>query len=448
MFHQEKTMKTLFLPFLLVASSTLALFGQTPDFGLYGYAAMDGSTTGGAGGQVVCPTTFAQLQQYASGTTPYIILIDREYKGPNVLKMGSNKTLFGVGNKGFINQIGVSIQCQHNIIIRNIKFTMKDVPITNDGENKIQGFNFDPDCIAIQADDETLPEAQRKSSHIWVDHCEFYNEDPNVMTDKDRYDGLLDMKNDVTFVTISWNYFHDHHKGCLFGKGNSDDFDRTVTMYGNKFETIFSRIPLQRFGKLHMLNNYVVDCPDGNGLNVRINSNAYVERNYFDNVKKPIFGKPSEGGKAFLKENVFKNCGVLTASVSTSDSPGAEPLNASEEFESSSYVPPYAYTSIKLAVAEVPAKVTQWSGIGKLTAPACSGPTGLESDEQYVQSVKIYPNPTEGQVYLSQSLPWALSNSLGEIVANGNSNQLDLGNQPSGMYFLKAAGKVTKIQKR
>lgn len=426
--------------------SSCFLFAQ--ESSPYGYAAMDGGTIGGAGGQVVCPTTFAQLQQYASGTTPYIILIDREYKGPNVLKMGSNKTLFGVGNKGFINQIGVSIQCQHNIIIRNIKFTMTGVPITNDGENKIQGFNFDPDCIAIQADDETLPEAQRKSSHIWVDHCEFYNEDPYLMTDKDRYDGLLDIKNDVTYVTISWNYFHDHHKGCLFGKGNSDDFDRTVTMHHNKFETILSRIPLQRFGKLHMLNNYIMDCPDGNGLNVRINSNAYVESNYFDNVKKPIFGKPSEGGKATLEDNVFKNCGVLPSVANTSLSPDWEPLKADEEFSASSYMPPYSYSNIKIAVNDVPTKVSQGVGIGKLTAPACGAVTSLESNQEEAQSVKIYPNPTEGPVRLSMPTKWTLSNSLGETIANGQSDHLDLSNYPSGMYFIKVADKVQKIQKR
>jgi len=143
-------------------------------------------------------------------------------------------------------------------------------------------------------------------------------------------------------------------------------------MHHNKFETIFSRIPLQRYGKLHMLNNYIVDCPDGNGLNVRSKSEAYVEANYFDNVKKPLFGKPTEGGKAFLIENVFKNCGVLPAIITSSLSPAAKPLNDSEEFSSTTYVPPYSYSKIKLPVDDVPTTVTAYSGIGKLTAP---GPT-------------------------------------------------------------------------
>ncbi|MEZ4892829.1 MAG: hypothetical protein R2778_07405 [Saprospiraceae bacterium] len=108
-----------------------------------------------------------------------------------------------------------------------------------------------------------------------MDHCRFYNEDPSVMTDADRYDGLVDIKNDVQFVTISWCYFHDHHKGCLSGSGNSDNYDRKSTLHHNLFDNISSRIPLQRYGKLHLLNNYVVNSE--NGLNVRIQSEALAE---------------------------------------------------------------------------------------------------------------------------------------------------------------------------
>lgn len=357
-------MKYIALLFSIVIS--LSTWAQSPDFSMYGYATMDGGTTGGASGPVVTPTNFTELQNYASGTEPYTILIDREFKGPNVLRMGSNKTLLGVEDKAFINQIGISINSQHNIIIRNIRFTMTGVPISNDGENKIEGFRFDPDCIAIQADDESLPESERVTHHIWIDHCEFYNEDPNVMTDYDRYDGLLDMKNDVQYVTISWNYFHDHHKASLSGKGNSDDYDRKTTMHHNKFENIKSRMPLLRYGKLHMLNNYLVDCPEGNGLNVRVESNAYVEKNYFDNVKKPVFGKMSEGGRAHLVDNRFIDCGRLSKNHMSNESPDADPLSDSEEFEDSDFRPPYNYQNLCVPVNDVPAIVNQYAGIGKI----------------------------------------------------------------------------------
>ncbi len=424
----------------------LQLNAQIQDSEPCGYASLEVGTTGGAGGQVVVPASFAELQQYASGTNPVIILIDREFKGPNVLRLGSNKTLFGVGTKGFINQIGVSIQCQHNIIIRNLKFTMKGVPITNDGENKIAGFNFDPDCIAIQADDETLPEAERKSSHIWIDHCEFYNEDPTVMTDYDRYDGLIDAKNNCQYITISWNYFHDHHKACLFGKGNSDDFDRKITMHHNKFENIGSRMPLMRFGKLHMFNNYTTRCLDGNGLNVRINSNAYLEKNYYEDVKKPIFGKISEGGKALLKDNIFRNCDRMPAiTLPNALSPDASPLSSSEEFEISSYFPPYQCASITFPVLDVPAKVNQYVGVGRLQAPTVvTGLTNTEEDLTY----HIYPNPTQGIINLNAKLTWTLTSLQGQSLMEGHSEVVDLNGYTSGLYFLKLDSKVVKIQKQ
>lgn len=423
---------------------TFYLSAQTPDFSLYGYAAMDGGTTGGLGGMVVTPTNFDELQEYAGGTTPFIIIIDREFKGPNVLRMGSNKTLFGVDNKGFINQIGISIQSQHNIIIRNIRFTMTGVPITNDGENKIQGFNFDPDCIAIQADDESLPETERKSSHIWIDHCEFYNEDPTVMTDYDRYDGLVDIKNDCKYVTISWNYFHDHHKACLFGKGNSDDFDRTITMHHNKFENIGSRIPLMRFGKLHMLNNYIVDCPEGNGLNVRINSNSYIEKNYFDNVKKPIFGKLSENGKARLIDNKFIDCSRLPSEVISSDSPDASPLSSSETFTSTNYVPPYLYNEIVYPVNNVPQLVSRFAGIGQLSSADVI--TGVDLFES--MDLAVFPNPTLNKVNFTKAANWKLIDAMGKVLSSGFSNLVDLSAYAKGIYFIQLNNSTFKIEKQ
>ncbi|MCB0639068.1 MAG: hypothetical protein KDC54_20705, partial [Lewinella sp.] len=272
-----KTTTTLFL-LLLTAALTWA---QTPDFSIMGFATMNGGTTGGQGGEVVTPTTFDELNAYCTSPLPYVILIDREFMGSNpdasdpdapvrrVLKLASNKTLLGVGDSGFLNQINIDINSKQNIIIRNIRFTMTGVPVDLSGsEVKILGTNNDPDIISISADLSSIPAAERITRNIWIDHCEFYNEDPAIMTDQDRYDGLIDIKNDVQFVTISWCYFHDHHKGCLSGSGSSDNFARTTTMHHNFFDNIESRIPLQRYGKLHLLNNYVINS--GNGLNVRI----------------------------------------------------------------------------------------------------------------------------------------------------------------------------------
>ncbi|MEN9353758.1 MAG: hypothetical protein RL318_1083 [Fibrobacterota bacterium] len=386
--------KTGILPLFLALMSPA--FAATPDFSPMGFATTDGGTTGGKGGKVVTPTTLAELKTYAEDkTTPYVIRITKEFNTGvavkidgtgaisstgttnttygDIIKLGSNKTLVGIGSNAFFNRIGIIIQTQSNIIIRNIKFSMKDVPIARTDENKIIAWVngaaktlSDPDCIGIQADDTATVEAKRMSRHIWIDHCEFFNEDPSVMTDVDRYDGLVDGKNNTSNVTISWCYFHDHHKASLMGKGNSDDYDRRITYSHNWFKNILSRLPLIRFGKAHMLNNYMVTSE--NGTNARINSDVYIEGNHYEASKKPVFGKISENGAATFVNNNWVTCDrVPQVVLSAGQAAGADPLSASEEVLAGTFKPASFYSYKADAVADVPSLVSAYSGVGKIS---------------------------------------------------------------------------------
>jgi pectate lyase len=378
---------------LFLAVMAVAVF-PAPDFSIMGFAATGGGTTGGMGGQVVTPETLEELKTYAEDRSkPYVILIKKEFNTGksatigsdgaisssgksttygDIIRLGSNKTLVGIGKDAFFNRIGIVIQCQSNIIIRNIRFSMKDVPIARTDENKIVGWVngsekilSDPDCISIQADDESVAEANRISKNIWIDHCEFYNEDPDVMTDKDRYDGLIDGKNNSTNITISWCYFHDHHKGSLMGKGNSDDFDRRITYSHNYFRNISSRLPLIRFGKCHLLNNYIEDGLDG--ANARINSDLYIEANRFENTKKPVFGKISENGAATFVNNQWINCGrVPKVILSAGDGGGANALSESEELKAGSFRPSSFYSYTADQVSNIQSLIPAYCGVGKI----------------------------------------------------------------------------------
>lgn len=380
---------------LAFAAAIFSGMAQTPDFSQIGFATLNGGTTGGAAGQTVTPTTFEELKQYVESDLPYTILITKEFTtgvatfvdetgsivdaSANdarsttfgaILKVKSNKTLLGVGDQAFFNRIGLVIQCQSNIIIRNIKFTMTDVPATRDGEYKILDTDGvttvgDPDCIGIQADAESIPEAQRISQHIWVDHCEFYNEAEAYH--KDRYDGLLDTKNNVQNMTISWCVFHDHSKAMLSGKGNSDEYNRTVTYHHNWFHNIYgSRLPLLRFGQHHYYNNLMENC-SGDGLNLRIETNAYIEGCYFLNCKTPVFGKASEKGQALLIDDIFSGCSKLPAGCTNLDGAKFEYLKADNEFERAcNFTPSELYDYMADAAENVPDMVRQWAGVGKL----------------------------------------------------------------------------------
>ncbi|MCB9496145.1 MAG: hypothetical protein H6686_04570 [Fibrobacteria bacterium] len=378
-------MKTihLFLAFILLGGASQA---AEPDFSQVGFSTMGGGTTGGQGGKVVTPVTLEELKAFAEDpATPYVIRITQEFNSGkpivvdgvpstygDVIRLGSNKTLVGIGDAAFFQRIGLNIQCRSNIIIRNIRFTMRHVPYSKDGENKVVGLVDgvetllgDPDCIGIQADDESVPESDRVSRNIWIDHNEFFNEDPAVMTDKDRYDGLVDTKNNSYNITISWNYFHDHHKASLIGKGGSDSADHKTTYHHNYFRNIAARLPLFRYGVGHLFNNLMVASE--NGANARVNSDLYIEANVFQDSKKPVFGKVSENGAATLVDNRWIGCDRVPATV-LSEAPGAAPLSASEEILPGKFRPSsvYSYAPVLHRVDEVAEVVPRYSGVGKI----------------------------------------------------------------------------------
>ena len=84
------------------------------------------------------------------------------------------------------------------------------------------------------------------------------------------------------------------------GKGNSDQFDRKVTYSHNLFNNITSRLPLIRYGKIHLLNNYMANSD--NGANARAQSDLYIEANHFENSKKTRFWKNIRIRRSHLRQ--------------------------------------------------------------------------------------------------------------------------------------------------
>jgi pectate lyase len=224
---------------------------------------MNGGTTGGAGGRTVTVSTGAQLIAEVDGVTPVTIYVNGTITLANTapdnvlyVKNVSNVTI--IGQNADFNGVGFKVKDSSNIILQNLK-----IHHTENSENG--------DGVEIDG-----------SNNVWVDHCEFYNISPLIEPDKDRFDGLVDVKNASQYVTISWNYFHDHWKGCLAGHSDTQTGDTaiTVTYHHNYFKNLNSRAPLLRFGKAHMYNNYLVDIRETgsnsrNGAIVRVDNQVY-----------------------------------------------------------------------------------------------------------------------------------------------------------------------------
>ena len=416
--------KILFTLAVVLASFTAS--AQTVEgrnFGIDGFAAyagtpgtnhyLAGGTTGGQGGKVVKAENFTQLQAYLQSTKPYIILVDHDIT-PGIkcyvdatstgklcdkqdgtegvettygerIMVAPNKTLIGIvnpetGKAPLFTRITFVMQCVSNVIIRNCRFTMNGVPVLKSGENKIVAWRNgaqkelgDPDCIGIQADNSSA--SKDWGAHIWIDHCEFFNGDA---ANKDRYDGLLDCKNNVQWLTFSYNLFHDHDKACLWGKGDSDVYDncRTISAHHNFFKDIQgSRLPLQRGGNVHYMNNYQEGCQDG--WDLRSKSVGYADACYFKGGKAPIL--PDGGGTLNINKEegygvIYDNCTRrITNHTGVSD---INTTKTDKEFDASTYVtgtwvPTQTWADYFVnnhdKSADVPAICEQYSGAGKIT---------------------------------------------------------------------------------
>lgn len=180
-----------------------------------------------------------------------------------------------------------------NIIMRNIHFV-------------------GPGPVDVGGDD--LLSIINSSKHIWIDHCDF----------TDGIDGNLDITVKSDFITISWCTFsytsraYDHMNSNLIGGSDSasaqgeDNLNVTwaCNIWGNGCN---QRMPMARFGTIHIINNYY-NCPGNSaGINARKNCEMLIENNYFEKGVTKIFSE--NGSKAYnFNGNVF--CENFTASNS------------------------------------------------------------------------------------------------------------------------------------
>lgn len=189
------------------------------------------------------------------------------------IKQKSDITIHGAD--GSAANFGIHIaSSSHNIVIRNMT-----IGLTPGGGSS--------DMISIEGMSSGVPK------DIWIDHNELFSSLADCPGAGDEsFDGLIDIKKGADNVTISYNYLHDHHKACLNGYSDDDEMARHVTFHHNLFDKIGSRLPLQRHGFSHLLNNIFRDV-SVSGVNVRMGGYSLVEANYFENVKNPVTSRDS-----------------------------------------------------------------------------------------------------------------------------------------------------------
>ncbi|MFP5391837.1 MAG: polysaccharide lyase family 1 protein [Gammaproteobacteria bacterium] len=165
-----------------------------------------------------------------------------------------------------------------NVIIRNLQI---DTPWDVNPEDSANAY----------ADGVTLSRAQ----NVWIDHVSISDGDtPDSLASDTRHDGALDIVRGSDYITVANSYFTKHHKQTLVGNGDSgrawsDEGRLHVTFSGNWWDSLGSRLPLVRFGQVHVFNNLITgstttkddDLKFESGLDARYKSSILVQNNYY-----------------------------------------------------------------------------------------------------------------------------------------------------------------------
>ena len=217
-------------------------------------------------------------------------------------KVGSNTSIIGKGNDAKIVRGHMRLSPpSDNIIIRNVHFEDAfDMFPQWDPTDSGGRWNSLYDNISIDG-----------ATHVWIDHCTFSD---GANLDKlyppvfaapynlpemkvQHHDGAVDVTKNSNYVTLSYNYVHNHDKTHLIGSSDTIASDNgpgflKITLHHNYFKDVTQRLPRVRMGTVHVYNNYY----DG-----QLKPTS-IDRNYAFSVGMAT----GQFGKIYAENNVFE----------------------------------------------------------------------------------------------------------------------------------------------
>ncbi|TDZ61510.1 Pectate trisaccharide-lyase [Colletotrichum trifolii] len=180
-----------------------------------GFASLNGGTTGGKGGRIVTARSHAELVALANATEPLVIR--------TIVGVGAGAKIVGGGFVGIANH--------SNIILGNLQISDTYIPEDYNGRSE--------DWDGLQVDTGT---------NIWIDHVTFAR----------MADGLLDLRKDTDYVTVSNCLFSSHNKA--FGIGWTPNVVSKMTVNDDFFHSTNQCNPsADNLLVCHMYNNYFLN---------------------------------------------------------------------------------------------------------------------------------------------------------------------------------------------
>lgn len=243
------------LPLLLAIPLYAGFEDDTP----FGWASMNGGTTGGQGGSVdtVKTNNASTLQGYLSGDKKQVVFFSGKLSESSSITIGSNKTLIGMpGDPGQMSSVSIDGK---NIILRNLLINGPD-----DDALQIKGSN---------------------NTNIWIDHCDIF----------DGVDGNLDITKGPDFITVSNCHFYynsstaPHRFSNLIASNDDDKGEYRIThAYNHWGKNVDQRGPRMRYAKTHIVNNLYTSEGNSYSIGVGYQAKPLIENNVFIGVDDPI----------------------------------------------------------------------------------------------------------------------------------------------------------------
>lgn len=260
-----------------------------------GWAMVDGSITGGEGGEEVVVTTEDEFDaainkknpQTSERDVPMIIYLkgDIEFTKMHTLHV-KNKTILGLPgsrifskdrtkkNSGILKFSSGSGANSENIILRN-------VTIEGAGAYDVDG----DDALLFQG----VP-------RVWVDHCDL----------RDGVDSTFDCNHESDYISVTWTRMRylkdplaggsggasDHRFCCTWGSSDkaTESIGKLNTTFANCWwdEGVMERAPRVRFGKVHVVNCYYTNVGNNYSIGYGYLCNIYAEKCWFADGVTPI----------------------------------------------------------------------------------------------------------------------------------------------------------------
>jgi pectate lyase len=376
--------KNKFVPWVLCAVICCTGLFAKSQCAVVGWASENGGVTGGGTATATVVTNYTDLKTAITSASVKVVYVSGTITIPSGGRISfqnqSGKTIFGLPGSKLVstdltkdNSGIIYVKGCTNVVFRNLTFEGPGAYDTDGWDNM------------------TLDNC----SNVWVDHCEF----------QDGLDGNFDIKNMSDYISVTWCKFiynkapipdgpggsDDHRFSDLFGSSDGATADRghlRITMQHCWWaQGCVARMPRVRFGKVHVVNNLFNSTVASQCVMAGFEADLLIERNVFENVKRPIDKMDNTYTAITAQNNIFTNTTGNTTGSGTA------------------FTPPYTLT----ITPEGNVKSEVMAGAGATLTEDCLGvldlptPRNRSAQPEEMRS-SIYPNPAKDKTTIAVAL--------------------------------------------